>query len=300
MARPSLPCRFGPPTPSEAEDTVHAATDPVPGHPLPLHVAGGAASGDGPGDQPDPGGDRDARQGRDAHRDARVPGRRADRGDRREGLRHARFHPRAERLQQQLPRRLGVRDPQGLPQHRRAGQHGRHLLRADGREVAVPHGQRRHRLLPGGRRSDEGPDGDRTAAEGARHHQRHVVLVGDRHRLPRPRSRRGRQVPDRSAGLRRPAAGRRLLRRALEDHAGPLRRPLVPGRRRSEAGRRADQEDDQDLPVHAGRRRDEHRDRARGQGPARTRARRSPRPSSSRRAGRRSTRSRPATTRSSR
>ena len=43
------------------------------------------------------------------------------------------------------------------------------------------------------RGSDEGSDGGRTAAEGARHHQRHVVRVDHRHWLPRSRPRRRRQ-----------------------------------------------------------------------------------------------------------
>ena len=53
---------------------------------------------------------------------------------------------------------------QGLPQRRRRGQHRDHLLRTDGRQVAVPHRQRRHRLLHGGGESDQGPDGGRAAA----------------------------------------------------------------------------------------------------------------------------------------
>ena len=47
---------------------------------------------------------------RDPDRHAGVPGRRADRRDRREGPRRAGLHPRPERLQQQLPRRVGLRD----------------------------------------------------------------------------------------------------------------------------------------------------------------------------------------------
>ena len=67
---------------------------------------------------------------------------------------------------------------QGSSRHRRRGQYGHHLPRTDGCEVAVPHGQRRHRLLLQHRGSDEGPDGGRTAAEGAWHDQRHVVRSG--------------------------------------------------------------------------------------------------------------------------
>ena len=51
--------------------------------------------------------DHDAGQGRDAHRHARVPGRRPRRVETAEKvLRRPGLHPRAERLQQQLPRRL--------------------------------------------------------------------------------------------------------------------------------------------------------------------------------------------------
>ena len=51
------------------------------------------------------------------------------------------------------------------------------------------------------RGSDEGSHGGRTAAEGARHHQRHVVSVDHRHRVPRPRPRRRRKIPAPAAGL---------------------------------------------------------------------------------------------------
>ena len=144
---------------------------------------------------------RDAGSRRHVARHARVQGRRAERRDRPEGLRCARFHPCPQRLQQQLSRRLRLRDPQGLSQYRRRGQHGRHLPRADGREVAVPDRQRRHRLLSGGGRSDQGPAGRRAAAEEPRHHQRHVVLLDHRHRIPGSRSRRRREVPAGAPGL---------------------------------------------------------------------------------------------------
>ena len=62
-----------------------------------------------------------ARQGRDLDRHARVRRRRAERRDRADGLRRARLHPRAQRLQQQLPRRLGAGDEEGLREHRRRG-----------------------------------------------------------------------------------------------------------------------------------------------------------------------------------
>ena len=47
----------------------------------------------------------------------------------------------------------------------------------------------------------KGPDGGRAAAEGARHHQRHVVPVDHRHRVPRPRPRRRRKIPAPATGL---------------------------------------------------------------------------------------------------
>ena len=157
---------------------------------------------------PDPSVDHDARPSRKPHRPPRVQGRRAHDGDRREGARHPRLHPRPERLQQQLPRRVGLCHRQGLPEHRGRGQHDRHLLRADGRQVAVPHGQRRHRLFPRRPEPDEGPAGGRAAAGQRRHLQRHVVQLDHRRRLPRSRSRRRRQVPAPAAGLRRSACRR--------------------------------------------------------------------------------------------
>ena len=59
----------------------------------------------------------------------------------------------------------------------------------------------------------------------------------------RPRPRRRRQVPDRAARLRRPAAGRRVLRRARADQQHRVVRPLVPGEQNDpEAGGRKDPE----------------------------------------------------------
>ena len=103
-----------------------------------------------------------------------------------EGLRHAGLHQRPQRLQQQLPRRLGARPGQGLRRRRRQARRCRHLLRTDGFELAVPDGQRRHGLLPRGARPEQRPDGDRAAVERRRHDQRHVVLLDHRHRRPRP------------------------------------------------------------------------------------------------------------------
>jgi hypothetical protein len=60
----------------------------------------------GRGFERDDPGARHPRQGRDIDRNARVQGRRAHGRNRAEGLRRARLHQRAERLQQQLPRRL--------------------------------------------------------------------------------------------------------------------------------------------------------------------------------------------------
>ena len=62
-------------------------------------------------------------------------------------------------------------------------------------------------------RSHQRTHGARGAAQGAWHHRRLLVPLGHRFWPARPRSRRGREVSDPAAGLRRPAAGRRVLRR---------------------------------------------------------------------------------------
>ena len=211
------------------------------------------------------------------------------------------FTQRARRLQQQLPRRLGLRASAracssiGAEDERR-----RHLLGADGRELAVPDRERRHGLLHVGHRPQRRPDGDRAAVRRRRHDQRHVVLLDHRHRRPRPRPRARRQVPDRAARLRRAAARGRLLRRAFEDQPRALRRARLPRRRRPEAGGRERQGEPEDLPLRAGQLRHQHRP---GAGPARCGwrpSRRSRRRSSSRAPASRSTPSRRATTASSR
>ena len=53
-------------------------------------------------------------------------------------------------------------------------------------QVAVPHRQRRHRVLPGLHRRLQGPDGIRGAAQGAGGSGRHVVPLGHGFRLARP------------------------------------------------------------------------------------------------------------------
>ena len=104
------------------------------------------------------------------------------------------------------------------------GQLDPHLLGADGVGVRVPDRERRHRLLPGHRRSDVGADGRRDASAGARGVRRHVVGVDHRLRPAGPGSRRGRPLPARPARLRRPAAGQRLPRRALAHDEGAAAR----------------------------------------------------------------------------
>ncbi len=81
----------------------------------------------------------------------------------------------------------------------------------------------------GGLDLSEGPDGARDAAEGARHDRRRVVALGHRLRRAGPRPRRGRQVSDPAARLRRSGARRRVLclPRQDEPRAGP--RPHVHG-----------------------------------------------------------------------
>ena len=140
----------------------------------------------------------------------------------------------------------------------------RHLLRADGRELAVPDRQRRHGLLPLGDRPEQRPDGDRAAVGRRRHHQRHVVLLDHRHRRSRSRPRPRRQVSDRAARLRRAAARGRLLRRAFEDEPRPLRRARLSRRQRPEARGRERQGEPEDLSLRAGRLRHQHRAGAEG------------------------------------
>ena len=115
----------------------------------------------------------------------------------------------------------------------------RHLLRADGLELAFSYRQCRHHLYGRDPRPDEGAAGGRGAAGGARHDQRHVVRLDHRHRFSRPGPRRRGQVSDRAAGLRGPASGERFPRRPLEDHACPLRRSRVHGQQRSQTQRRS-------------------------------------------------------------
>ena len=129
--------------------------------------------------------------------------------------------------------------------------------------------------------------------------RRHVVPVDHRLRPAGPGSRRGRPLPARPAGLRRPAARQRLPRPALAHHAGAAARPLVHDRRRPGPDRRGDQAHAEALPLRAGRLRHEHRHAPRGPGAARRRRRRFPRRCSWRAAGWRSTRSRRTTSASS-
>ena len=168
-----------------------------------------------------------------------------------------------------------------------------------GSESRVPDRERRHGLLPRRRRSHVGPDGRRDASAGARGVRRHVVGLDHRLRPAGPGSRRGRPVPARPARLRRPAAGQRLPRRALAHVDGRSARPVVPDGRRPGADRRDDQAHAEALPLRAGRLRHERRDAARGRRAARIRRPRFPRRCSWRAAGRRSTRSRRATSASS-
>ncbi len=140
----------------------------------------------------------------------------------------------------------------GLPRHRRQGQQRPDLLAVDGLVVAVPHRQRRHRLLPHDRRPERRSDGRRDAADGARNLRRHVVPVDHRLRPPRPRPRRRRQVPPRSPRLRRHAPGGWLLRRSLAHQPGPHARALVHGGQRSRADGGDHQVDAQGVPLRAG------------------------------------------------
>ena len=81
-----------------------------------------------------------------------------------EGLRRDGLRQRARRVQQQLPGRLGVRDPCGpAGRYWGKGQRCHHLFGTDGRELVVPDRQRGHGLLHVGHRPHGWPDGDRAA-----------------------------------------------------------------------------------------------------------------------------------------
>ena len=112
---------------------------------------------------------------------------------------------------------------------------------------------------------------------------RWVIDIG----LPGAGPRRGREVPDPAARLRRSAAGGRVLRRPRPDHPRPVVRPLVPGEQeRSEAGGRNDPEVHQGLPLRGRRRRHAHRRVPGRQGPARRGSHRRRRPCSTKAAAR--------------
>ena len=64
-----------------------------------------------------------------------------------------------------------------------------------------PDGECRHRLCTRGSGPHEGADGAGSATAAPRHHRRPLVPLGDRHRPARARSRRGRQVSHRAAGI---------------------------------------------------------------------------------------------------
>ena len=128
-----------------------------------------AFSGDSAVSPCDPSGDHHAGQGRDAPRTARIQGRGAKRRNRDEDLRQPRLHPRLRRPRQHIPGRQHGRDPRGFPRHRGEGQRASHFLQTDGRELAVPDRERRHRLFPKLHRPFQRSDGARDPAEGAWH-----------------------------------------------------------------------------------------------------------------------------------
>ncbi len=124
----SISERFGIPLQTLKTENKLGAEAIQPGDTLVLAAAGApAARADKePGCEPDcEQGDAPSPLGpgfdRDPDRQAGVQRRRAKRRDRPDGLRHARLHPCLERLQQQLPRRLGTGDRQG---HARASARG--------------------------------------------------------------------------------------------------------------------------------------------------------------------------------
>src|SRR4029453_12517788 len=92
-------------SPSRGEATDEAADYTDRGR---LHVTDRGRTRERPSRQYDTVVPDNARSYANEHRDARVQGWRADRGLRRKDPRHTRFHTRAERVQQQLPRRIGV------------------------------------------------------------------------------------------------------------------------------------------------------------------------------------------------
>ena len=156
----------------------------------------------GPNELRDPAIDDHSGRRRDRHGQADLQGRRADPGDRQdgEGIPHLHQRPRTSTTTASVaPRPMRCR--RASRTHRRGGQLGRHLLGADGLELAFSDRQCRHRLLHVRRRSDQRADGDRATAEKRGNHQRHVVLVGHRYWLPRTGPRRGREVSDRASGL---------------------------------------------------------------------------------------------------
>ena len=103
----------------------------------------------------------------------------------REGVRHLGLHTRSECLQQQFPGRLRICHRQGISEHRCGRKHCDHLPPVDGFQVTIPHRQCRYRILRGRDRFDERAHRHRTAAEGTGNHQRHVVFVDHRYRVPR-------------------------------------------------------------------------------------------------------------------
>ncbi len=117
------------------------------------HDRGGGADGDAAGVDPDAG------QGRDAHRHARLQGRDAEQGDRRQGLRQPRLHPCLRGVREHLPGRQHRGASQGISERRGEGQRSPDLFRPDGRQLAVPDGQRGHDLYAGHARPLQGADG---------------------------------------------------------------------------------------------------------------------------------------------
>ena len=225
--------------------------------------------------------DHDPGQGPDPDRHARLQGRRAEQGDRGQGLRQPRPDARGRRLPQHLPGREHVRHQPGLSRRWGSGQPDRDLLGVHGLQVPLPHGQRRHGLFRRHAQPDEGPDGARGASGRARHARRHVVALGHRLRRSRSRPRRRREVSRPAAGLRRAGPGGRILRRPRAHDSRSDPRTVLHRKGRPEVDRRAHQEVLQDLPLHAGSGGNEHRGSPHRQVHASRRRRRLRRPCSS-------------------